>query len=98
MALYSQGRWIRVPGVLGNCLLHARAPRERRACVGRQTEIIVVCWHRPMIRIALCALLAVSLPAAAQYPERPVTLLAGYLPGGLVRLDVHQVGATVKLT
>src|SRR5256885_8453753 len=37
-----------------------------------------------MIRIALLALLAFSLPAAAQYPERPVTLLAGYPPGGLV--------------
>src|SRR2546421_12273820 len=37
-----------------------------------------------MIRIALLALLAFSRPAAAQYPERPVTLLAGYPPGGLV--------------
>src|SRR3989442_14154361 len=36
-----------------------------------------------MIRIALLALLAFSFPAAAQYPERPVTLLAGYPPGGL---------------
>jgi tripartite-type tricarboxylate transporter receptor subunit TctC len=39
-----------------------------------------------MIRIAL---LALSLPAAAQYPERPVTLLAGYPPRGLVDVGHH---------
>src|SRR6267143_4732772 len=96
MALYSQRRRLRVSGVLGHCLLHARAPRERRACVRRQTEIIVVCWHRPMIRIALLALLAFSLPAVAQYPERPVTLLAGYPPGGLVDVVARLVAEGMK--
>src|SRR6266480_4183074 len=42
-----------------------------------------------MIRTALFTFLAFSLPAAAQYPERPVTLLAGYPPGGLV--DAAQI-------
>ena len=31
--------------------------------------------------IAALAVLALALPAAAQYPEKPVTLLAGYPPG-----------------
>src|SRR5204862_3455949 len=44
-----------------------------------------------MIRIALCALLAFSPPAAAQYPERPVALLAGYPPGGLVDVVARLV-------
>ena len=30
------------------------------------------------------ACLAVSVPAVAQYPDRPLTMLAGYPPGGLV--------------
>ena len=39
-----------------------------------------------MIRIALFALIAsgAALPCAAQYPDRPVTMLAGFPPGGLV--------------
>ena len=49
-----------------------------------------------MIRIALCALLAFSPPAAAQYPERPVTLLAGYPPGGLVDVVARLVAEGVK--
>src|SRR5437762_2798943 len=49
-----------------------------------------------MIRIALCALLAFSPPAAAQYPERPVTLLAGYPPGGLVDVVARLVAEGMK--
>src|SRR5256712_10787997 len=49
-----------------------------------------------MIRIALLALLAFSLPAAAQYPERPVTLLAGYPPGGLVDVVARLVAEGMK--
>src|SRR5882672_3506658 len=49
-----------------------------------------------MIRIALCALLAFSLPATAQYPERPVTLLAGYPPGGLVDVVARLVAEGMK--
>src|SRR5207237_878317 len=49
-----------------------------------------------MIRIALLALLALSLPAAAQYPERPVTLLAGYPPGGLVDVVARLVAEGMK--
>ena len=39
-----------------------------------------------MSRIALIGLAALlcTLPAAAQYPERPVTMLSGYPPGGMV--------------
>src|SRR5438270_3875180 len=49
-----------------------------------------------MIRIALLALLALSLPAAAQYPERPVTMLAGYPPGGLVDIVARLVAEGMK--
>src|SRR5438132_1691709 len=49
-----------------------------------------------MIRTALLALLAFSLPAAAQYPERPVTLLAGYPPGGLVDVVARLVAEGMK--
>ena len=49
-----------------------------------------------MIRIALLALLAFSVPAAAQYPERPVTLLAGYPPGGLVDVVARLVAEGMK--
>src|SRR5438132_5164296 len=49
-----------------------------------------------MIRTALLALLAFSLPAAAQYPERPVTLLAGYPPGGLVDIVARLVAEGMK--
>src|SRR2546423_15346860 len=49
-----------------------------------------------MIRIALLGLLAFSLPAAAQYPERPVTLLAGYPPGGLVDVVARLVAEGMK--
>src|SRR2546425_8178706 len=49
-----------------------------------------------MIRIALFVLLAFSLPAAAQYPERPVTLLAGYPPGGLVDVVARLVAEGMK--
>src|SRR5947208_11499703 len=49
-----------------------------------------------MIRITLFALLAFSLPAAAQYPERPVTLLAGYPPGGLVDVVARLVAEGMR--
>src|SRR5882672_4446736 len=49
-----------------------------------------------MIRIALLALLAFSLPAAAQYPDKPVTLLAGYPPGGLVDVVSRLVADGMK--
>jgi tripartite-type tricarboxylate transporter receptor subunit TctC len=37
-----------------------------------------------MKRLALLLLVALALPAAAQYPSRPVTMLTGYPAGGLV--------------
>src|SRR6266571_4592843 len=57
-----------------------------------------------MLRIVSFALLALgaALPCAAQYPDRPVTLLAGFPAGGLV--DVSELvqarpdGYTVLLT
>ncbi|TMH21856.1 MAG: tripartite tricarboxylate transporter substrate binding protein [Betaproteobacteria bacterium] len=44
---------------------------------------------------ALIALL-LSLPAAAQYPERPVTMLAGYPPGGLLDIVARLVAEGMK--
>jgi tripartite-type tricarboxylate transporter receptor subunit TctC len=40
--------------------------------------------------------LALSFPAAAEYPERPVTLLAGYPPGGLVDIVSRLVAEGMK--
>ena len=44
---------------------------------------------------ALIALL-LSLPAAAQYPERPVAMLAGYPPGGLLDIVARLVAEGMK--
>src|SRR3954449_1485507 len=46
--------------------------------------------------IATLAALALSLPAAAQYPDKPVTLLAGYPPGGLVDIVTRLVAEGMK--
>ena len=43
---------------------------------------------------ALCALF--SLPVAAQYPERPVTMLTGYPAGGLVDVVARVVAEGMK--
>jgi tripartite-type tricarboxylate transporter receptor subunit TctC len=50
------------------------------------------------MRIALAALSAavLSWPAAAQYPEKSVTLLAGYPAGGLVDVVARQVAEGMK--
>jgi tripartite-type tricarboxylate transporter receptor subunit TctC len=47
------------------------------------------------ILLALAAV-AIALPAAAQYPDRPVTLLAGYPPGGLVDVVSRLVAEGMK--
>ena len=47
-----------------------------------------------MLLAALAALLA--LPAAAQYPDKPVTMLAGYPPGGLVDIVSRLVAEGMK--
>src|SRR3954466_11348234 len=49
----------------------------------------------PRLIVALAAL-ALSLPAAAQYPDKPVTLLAGYPPGGLVDIVTRLVADGMK--
>ena len=46
--------------------------------------------------LALVASLLFALPAAAQYPDKPVTLLAGYPPGGLVDLVARLVAEGMK--
>lgn len=46
--------------------------------------------------IAALFLLLLSLPAAAQYPDKPVTLLAGYPPGGLVDVVARLVAEGMK--
>src|SRR5437763_463724 len=45
---------------------------------------------------AALIIFALSLPAAAQYPDRPVTLLAGYPPGGLVDIVSRLVAEGMK--
>src|SRR6476660_3227309 len=47
-----------------------------------------------MLLAALAALLA--LPAAAQFPDKPVTMLAGYPPGGLVDIVSRLVAEGMK--
>jgi putative tricarboxylic transport membrane protein len=50
-----------------------------------------------MTRIALFALLALAaLPCSAQYPDRPVTMLAGFPPGGLVDIVARVVADGMK--
>lgn len=50
-----------------------------------------------MARLAAALIaLAISFPGAAQYPERPVTLLAGYPPGGLVDVVSRLVAEGMK--
>ncbi|MFN2644993.1 MAG: tripartite tricarboxylate transporter substrate binding protein, partial [Burkholderiales bacterium] len=46
--------------------------------------------------ITALAALALALPAAAQYPEKPMTLLAGYPPGGLVDVVTRLVAEGMK--
>jgi tripartite-type tricarboxylate transporter receptor subunit TctC len=46
--------------------------------------------------IAALAALALSLPVAAQYPDKPVTLLAGYPPGGLVDVVTRLMAEGMK--
>ena len=49
-----------------------------------------------MMRILAALLALVSLPVAAQYPERPVTMLAGYPPGGLVDVVARLMAEGMK--
>jgi putative tricarboxylic transport membrane protein len=50
-----------------------------------------------MKRIVLYGLLwLVALPAAAQYPDRPLTLLSGYPAGGMVDIVARQLAEGVK--
>lgn len=46
--------------------------------------------------IAALFLLLLSLPAAAQYPDKPVIMLAGYPPGGLVDVVARLVAEGMK--
>ena len=51
-----------------------------------------------MARIALIGiwLLSFALPAAAQYPDRPVTMLSGYPPGGMVDIVARTLAESMK--
>src|SRR5205823_13729535 len=49
----------------------------------------------PRLIVTLAAL-AFSMPAAAQYPDKPVTMLAGYPPGGLVDVVARLVAEGMK--
>jgi len=50
------------------------------------------------MRLLLTTIIAacIALPAAAQYPEKPVTMLAGYPPGGLVDVVARLVAEGMK--
>jgi tripartite-type tricarboxylate transporter receptor subunit TctC len=49
-----------------------------------------------MKNLLLAALWLFALPVAAQYPDRPVTMLAGYPPGGLVDVVARLVAEGMK--
>jgi tripartite-type tricarboxylate transporter receptor subunit TctC len=51
-----------------------------------------------MARLALfgALLLGLALPAAAQYPDRTVTMLAGYPPGGMVDIVARTLTESMK--
>jgi len=51
-----------------------------------------------MARIALISVLAfgIALPAIAEYPERPVTILAGFPPGGLVDIVARTLAEGIR--
>jgi tripartite-type tricarboxylate transporter receptor subunit TctC len=49
-----------------------------------------------MKRLLLIVLLGLALPAAAQYPNRPVTMLIGYPSGGLVDIVARLVAEGMK--
>lgn len=51
-----------------------------------------------MIRLALAwlAVLAAAVPAAAQYPERPVTAIVGYPAGGLADITLRALTEGMK--
>jgi len=49
-----------------------------------------------MKRLLLAVLLVLALPAAAQYPNRNVTMLAGYPAGGLVDVVARMVAENMK--
>ena len=51
-----------------------------------------------MLRVILTALLllAVACPAAAEYPERALTILTGYPPGGMVDIVSRALAEPLK--
>ena len=49
-----------------------------------------------MKRLLFFFLLAIALPAAAQYPNRAVTMLTGYPAGGLVDIVARMVAENMK--
>src|SRR5215831_12553242 len=49
-----------------------------------------------MFRIVVALLALVSLPSFAQYPDRPVTFLAGFPPGGLVDIVTRVMADGMK--
>src|SRR5215213_1058126 len=51
---------------------------------------------RPTLRLIFFFLLAMALPAAAQYPNRTVTMLTGYPAGGLVDIVARMVAENMK--
>ncbi len=48
------------------------------------------------IALALLVLVALAVPAAAQYPERPLTIIAGYPAGGMVDIVARPLAEGMK--
>ena len=49
-----------------------------------------------IIALVLLLLTAAAWPAAAEYPERPLTILTGYPPGGMVDITVRPLAEGLK--
>ena len=48
------------------------------------------------IALALLVVLAAAVPAAAQYPDRPVTAIVGYPAGGLADVVLRALAEGMK--
>ena len=49
-----------------------------------------------ILAIALLVLTAAAVPAAAEYPERPITVLTGYPAGGMVDIVARALAEGMK--
>src|SRR5262249_8889842 len=73
-------------------------PHVTRYCGAVSTPAMLAPTRRraSMKRLLLAVLLGLALPAAAQYPNRTVTMLTGYPAGGLVDIVARMVAENMK--